>query len=413
MLKRRWPLLLVAVGLLAGLVYTFGPRPLAVEIVTVERRALVQSVVATGRLATPARVEISSHLAARIDAIEAREGDRVRAGQLLVRLRSEEAQATLTAARAALAEASDRMRQLVQVQRPVSEQQLVQAEASLTLAENESARTLELQRRGYVSQARVDETQRTLASTRAAVVAARAQSDALREDGIEPDLVRSRLAQARANLAAAEARLELLALRSPGDGTVLTRTAEPGDTAVAGRALLTLALAGETRIIATVDEKNLRHLKPSLAASAVADAYPGERFDARVFYVAPAVDPLRGTVEVRLAVDDPPGFLKPDMTVSVEMLVGRNPSALTLPADAVRAADGDSPFVLVLRDGRAVEVAVKLGLHGVGTVEIAEGLGEGDAVIASTSPALAGDRVRARTSVPARGNAQPIPGLTN
>jgi len=412
-LKRRWPLLLVAAGLLAGLVFYFGPRPRAVEIVKVERRALTQSVVATGRLATPARVEISSQLAARIDSIEVREGDRVRAGQLLVQLRSDEAQATLTAARAALAEASDRMGQLVQVQRPVAAQQLVQAEASLTLAENESARTLELQRRGYVSQARVDETQRTLASTRAAVIAARAQSDALREGGIEPELARSRLAQARANLAAAEARLELLALRSPGDATVLTRTAEPGDTAVAGRVLLTLALAGETRIIATVDEKNLRHLKPGLAASAVADAYPGRRFGARVFYIAPAVDPLRGTVEVRLVVDDPPDFLKPDMTVSVEMLVGRNPAALTLPADMVRAGESDSPFVLAMRDGRAVEVAVRLGLRGVGTVEVAEGLGEGEAVIAPGSPALPGDRVRPRTSVPAKGNAQPIPGLTN
>jgi HlyD family secretion protein len=112
-------------------------------------------------------------------------------------------------------------------------------------------------------------------------------------------------------------------------------------------------------------------------------------------------------------VDDPPDFLKPDMTVSVEMLVGSNPAALTLPADMVRAGESDSPFVLAMRDGRAVEVAVRLGLRGVGTVEVAEGLGEGEAVIAPASPALPGDRVRPRTSAPAKGNAQPIPGLTN
>ena len=102
MLKRRWPLLLAAAALLAALLFYFGPRPRAVEVAAVERRPLTQSVVATGRLATPARVEISSQLAARIDAIAVREGDRVRSGQLLVRLRSDEAQATLAAARAAL-----------------------------------------------------------------------------------------------------------------------------------------------------------------------------------------------------------------------------------------------------------------------------------------------------------------------
>jgi HlyD family secretion protein len=412
-LKRRWPLLLLAGVILAGLAFYFTPRARVVDVVAVERGPLVQSIVATGRVATPARIEISSQLAARIESIAVREGDRVRPGQLLVQLRSEEATATLAAAGAALAEATDRIRQIAQVQRPVAEQQLAQAQANLELAEHELDRTRDLLARNYVSQAKADDAERALATTRAAVLAARAQAEAVREGGIEVELARSRLSQARSNVAAAQARLELLALTAPAQAVVLTRSAEPGDTAQVGRSLLSLAQQGETRIIATVDEKNLRELKPDLRAQAVTDAFPRRPFEARVYYVAPGIDAQRGTVEVRLVVDEPPDFLRPDMTVSVEMIVGRRESALRLPADLLRNADSDAPSVLVIRDGRAAPVPVELGLHGVGTVEIAKGLQEGEQVITPASQAIAGDRVRPRTSAQAKGNAQPIPGFTN
>ncbi len=413
MLRRRWPLLLAAVVLLAGVFVYFMPRAKVVDVVAAERGPLVQSIVATGRVATPARIEISSQLAARIERIEVREGDRVRAGQLLVQLRSDEATAARAAAGAALSEAQDRIRQIAQVQRPVAEQQLAQAQANLDAASSEVERVRDLLARKYVSQTRADDAERLLATARAAVLAARAQADAVREGGIELELARSRLSQARSNVAVANARLELLGLTAPADALVLTRSAEPGDTAQVGRSLLSLAQKGETRIIASVDEKNLREIRPGLRARAVTDAFPRQPFDARIIYVAPGIDAQRGTVEVRLVVDEPPAFLRPDMTVSVEMVVGRRDSALRLPADVVRGADGDSPNVLVIREGRAEAVAVELGLRGVGTVEIAKGLAEGAQVIRPTSQAVAGDRVRARSAAAVKGNVQPIPGLTN
>lgn len=416
MIRRRWPLLLLTgVLVMAAAVAFVLNRSRAVDVVKVEQGPITQSVVASGRVATPARIAVSSQVAARIERIAVREGDRVRAGQPLVLLRSQEAEAALAAARAALAEAQGRVRQQVEVQRPVAEQQLLQAQAGLTLADQELARARELHARGFVSQAKVDEAERAQANARAAERAARAQATANRDRGVEQELARVRLDQARANVETAQARLELLVLRAPADAMVVTRVAEEGDTAQVGRTLLELAQDGETRIIATVDEKNLRHLHPGLKASALADAFPGAPFEAEVTYVAPSIDAQRGTVEVRLRVARPPEFLRPDMTVSVEMLAGRRASALLLPAEAVRSADGDSTWVLVVRDARAAELRVKTGLRGVGTIEIVDGLRQGDAVILPTSPAMAGDRVRAVVRAPTRTTTgmQPVPGLTN
>src|SRR5690606_27920605 len=128
-----------------------------------------------------------------------------------------------------------------------------------------------------------------------------------------------------------------------------------------------------TRIVATVDEKNLRWLAAGQKASALADAFSGRPFDAALTWVAPSVDLQRGTVEVWLEVAEPPDFLKPDMTVSVEMGVARRDGASTLPAWAIRDAEGGAylgSHVLVMSEGRAVRQPVKLGLRGVGIVEI-------------------------------------------
>jgi len=184
-----------------------------------------------------------------------------------------------------------------------------------------------------------------------------------------------------------------LAITSPVDGVVLVRNVEPGTMAQPGRVLLGLA-AGRTRIDAGIDEKHLHMLALGMPAKAAADAYPAQPFAAQLSYIGPAVDLQRGTVEVRLAVPLPPAFLKPDMTVSVELIGASRPNALVLPAAAVREADSAAPWVLMLQDQRAVRVPVKLGLSGIGTIEIASGLQEGDLAIPQTEKALPGDRVR-------------------
>ena len=249
---------------------------------------------------------------------------------------------------------------------------------------------------GFYAQSKVDDALRNAANAATAVDAARAQLAAQVPGGTEREAARARVDQARAQLANARARAALLTLTAPAAGTVLTRKAEPGDVAAAGKVLLELADAGETRIYATVDEKNLRFLKIGQKAGGVADAFPGQPFDAELYYLAPAVDPQRGTVEIRFRVGKPPAFLRPDMTVSVETVTGHKDSTLVLPAEAVREADSPRPWVLAVRDGVATRVDVGIGLAGIGQVEITSGLADGDQAILPASGALEGDKVRVR-----------------
>ncbi len=391
----KWGIAVAVAVVAVGVAVVAGARGTAVQVMVVKRGAIVQSVVASGRINAPARMDIGAEVTATVLEVPAREGDRVKAGDLLVRLSDAEASATLAQARAALVETQGRARQQARVGAPVADQALVQAQAAATAAESEFARATELVAKGFFSQQKLDEARRALDTARSALAAAQVQADANRPDGVEPALAAARVVQAQAAVDAAAARLARLQIRSPVDAVVLARNVEPGSMAQPGRVLLALAAQGDMRIDAAVDEKHLRLLKPGMAARAVADAFPGQPFDAKLSYIAPSVDPQRGSVDVRLAVPQAPAFLRPDMTVSVEMVGGVKNDALVLPSGAIRDADREAPWVLALQDGRAVRVPVKLGLRGVGSVEVAEGLQAGDAVIPQTGKALPGDKVHA------------------
>lgn len=394
----KWTLAVLAAVAVAGtLAWRLSPSGPRVGLVPVVRAPIAQSVVATGRLNAPARMDIAAELTAQVVAVAVQAGDQVKAGDLLVRLADDEAQASLQQAQAALAEARGRLRQQATVGAPVASQAVVQAEAAFQAAQREHQRASELVAKGFFSQQKLDDALRVLDTARSALASARVQASANQPGGVEAALAGARVDQASAQLALAQARLTRLRIVSPVDATVLSRSVEPGTIAQPGRTLLTLAALDGLRVEAAIDEKHLRMLKLGMTARAVADAYPGQPFDARLSHVAPAVDPQRGTVEVWLAVDTPPDFLKPDMTVSVELVGGARDDAMVLPASAVRDTESASPWVLLWRDGQAVRQPVELGLRGVGEVEITSGLDVGMEAIPQTEAALPGDRVRRGT----------------
>lgn len=388
----------VSLGLLALVVYALSIRGTEVEVALVSQGPMVQSVVTSGRIATDARTEVTSQSPALIERIDVREGDVVSAGQILVRLRDDEAQAALQQSDATVTEAHMRIRQIQTVQGPVSEQQRQQAEAANQQTQKELARTQNLLNQGFVSQSRLDDVQRAATASRAALLAAVAQAKANQPSGVEVALAQARLSQALAAQRLAAARLEQFSLRAPASATVMTRSADPGDTAQAGKSILTLVGDSEMRINASVDEKNLKFLQLGQTASATSDAYTDRRFAAQLNYIAPSVDAQRGTVELRLAVAPPVDYLRPDMTVSVEIITAQVPNALKLPSGAIRRDAEGNAFVLLSRDGRAHQVAIKIGLQGTGSTEVTQGLTAGEHVILPGPKVSAGDRVREQKS---------------
>ena len=389
----------VAVGVLllvlGGLALWRWPAA-SVPVQSLAPRLLVHSVVATATVQTRHRANAGVQMAGKVIAVNVAEGDRIRAGHTLLQLDDREARSVSAAADLAVQQAEFKLRQWREVQAPTARAADAQAHANLSQAQAQLRRQQGLFQQGFVGQAALDEAQRAFEVAEALARSAQAQSQANADQGVEQHLAQSALVLAKANADAALARWAYTRVQAPFDGMVVSRNVEPGDMVQPGKTLLLLAPLGETDLVAQIDERNLSWLRVGQTAVASADAFAQQRFAAVVSAIAPGVDAQRGSVQVKLRVTSPPDYLRQDMTVSVDIDVGRQPDALAVPLEAVHDTESAQPWVWrVGTDDRLARVPVTLGLRSGAWVALVSGVAAGDRVVSAAGTGLAaGQRVR-------------------
>ena len=342
---------------------------------------LVQTVVATGRVVTVSRTQVGSEITGVVLRRLVQEGDRVTRGDLLLVLRSDELTAQVRQAEAALNE-------LMSSTRPQASVDLANAQVQLAQASRELQRRRILAKDSVISKEELEQSEKAESLARNNVESARLKALALAPGKAEEIVLRERLVALQAQLAKTQVRSEVT-------GIVLTRNVEPGDLVQPGMTLFTIALDGNTEIRVPLDERNLPRLALQQNASVIADAYPDRPFPAQINFIAPSIDPERGTVEVRLTVDAVPDFLRQDMTVSVNIETDQRAHARVIPNDALSNVQGNKAIVLLLRDGKIHRQTVTLGLRGLAMSEVVSGLQDGEQVLAdAVSPLKDGTRAR-------------------
>lgn len=342
---------------------------------------LVQTVVATGRVVTVSRTQVGSEITGVVLKRLVQEGDRVTRGDLLLVLRSDELTAQVRQAEAALNE-------LMSSTRPQASVDLANAQVQLAQASRELQRRRILAKDSVISKEELEQSEKAESLARNNVESARLKALALAPGKAEEIVLRERLVALQAQLAKTQVRSEVT-------GIVLTRNVEPGDLVQPSMTLFTIALDGNTEIRVPLDERNLPRLALQQNASVIADAYPDRPFPAQINFIAPSIDPERGTVEVRLTVDPVPDFLRQDMTVSVNIETDQRAHTRVIPNDALGNVQGNKAIVLLLRDGKIHRQTVTLGLRGLAMSEVVSGLQDGEQVLAdAVSPLKDGTRAR-------------------
>lgn len=388
-------LLALALVLVVAGVGWWLQRPASVEVLLARPATLVQTLQFSARVAALSRVDLGSTLTARVAQVLVHEGEQVQKGQALVRLESAELLAAVAQAQAAQQQAVARLAGLRSTGRAGIGATQVQAQAAVDAAANEYRRTEQLVAQGFLSAARLDEVRRARDVALAQLTAAVSSSQAVAETGSELAQAQAQLKAAAAAIEAARARLAQTVMLAPADGQILARQVEPGQIVQPGRVLLSMAMAGPPQIVAQADERFLRQLAVGQLATAVPDAFAGQRVALRLLSIAPLVDAQRGAVEVKFALEQaPPTFLREDMSLSLEVETARRERALAVPVAVLDGGvDGPSATLRVVRDGRVASRAVRLGLRTLDAVEVVEGLTDGDLVLLDKAQPI-GRRVR-------------------
>lgn len=386
-------LLLILLGLAVFFIAQKLRGPV-VEVGVVQEGPIEQSIVVSGRVQAPNRIEIGSVITGRVVRVLVEEGALVTPGQALIRLEAEELQAALAQASAAEAGAAARDAGVRELTRPQAADNVAQAEAQFNFAEAELKRYRELRDKGFISDSRLQEQERQLHITKSQLAAARTGARAQDSNGVQAREANVKLQEARATRQLAAAKLAQTTIRASVAGTVLVRAVEPGDIVSPGKRLLVINSRGETRLTAQIDEKNLPYLQIDQLARASSEAFPERHFAAKLYYISPGVDITRGSVEARFRVSEPPDYLRADMTVSIDIGIARKDRALTAPLDALRES-GSKRSVQVVRDGRVQTVRIESGVRGSNRFEIISGVAAGDRLLLARG-ITDGSRVRTR-----------------
>ena len=171
-----------------------------------------------------------------------------------------------------------------------------------------------------------------------------------------------------------------LELKAPIDGIIIERSATVGELLDKGKEVYTISEPSQLWVIAEVKERDIAAVKTGQEATFTVLPYPQEKFKGKVILVGNQVEATSRTLEVRIAVDNADGRLKPGMFADVEITTTMLENVLLIPDDALQT-DGDNQIVFVALEGNKFEKrVVRLGEEQQGRVQVLEGLKAGDKI---------------------------------
>lgn len=371
-----------------------------VSVSTPTRRTLERWVELPGTLMPYAAASLYTKASGYVGEVKVDLGDRVKAGDELLRLdvpemadEMQQSRAALQTRRAELAAAQAKVAQAQQTA-PRATAEVQRAEAEATLRRATAQRKEALQREQAIPQQELDEAQAGLAMAEGTLAIARAR---LAELEPEKQVLQAAVGVAEGNVAAAEAsvgRLETLAkyavVTAPFDGVITERLVDPGAfvrSAGDGGSMPVLRLAnqGMVRLVVDVAESDVPFVRPGT----IAELTLGEqKLRPAVSRIAFSLRPDTRTMRAEIDLENTDGRLFPGMYAKVRLALVSHANAMMVPAKAIRSAAGRT-FVLVDRDGHAADVVVQLGYNDGAWTEVLSGLDGGEKIIVSASSGLA------------------------
>jgi HlyD family secretion protein len=410
--------LLVLAGIATTAYRMFAGSTAEVEVV----RATAQSgdaggtvLTATGYIVPHHTINVNSKVTGRVKWIGVEKGDKVKEGQVLVKLEDDEFRAQYEQARGAADSARAYLQELQNGSRPeeTAQTQHNLDEARATLANDKLTldRTRQLANQGVVSRQSLDD------------ASAKFDSDQQRVNSLEKIFQLSKLGprpeeiarakgaqvQAEGQEAYAKSLLDATIIRAPVSGTILDRTAEKGELITAQFAsaaeggpqgsVVSLADLNDIQADLDIAQDDFAKLTPHQKAVVTVDAFPDLNWNGTIAEVSPQANRQKATIEVKVQILDPDMHLRPEMNTTVRFIADENKSTEThasgayVPSAGVRDADGQK-YVLIAFDGKAMRRNVKVISQRSGGA-LVSGLNGGETVITTAPESLKdGDKIK-------------------
>jgi HlyD family secretion protein len=326
---------------------------------------------ATGYVVAHHKINVNSKVTGRLAWIGVEKGDKVKEGQVLVRLEDQEFRAQYTQAEGAVANARAYVQELENGSRP---QEIQQAQHNLdearATASNDKAtleRTTQLVADGVLSKQALDDATGKYEASQQRVNSLTQAYTLMKVGPRAEELARARgaLVQAEGQLAFAKSQLDATTIRAPVDGTILERKAEKGElvtsqfasTAEGGPQGSVVALANLQDIQVELDiaQDDFAKLKSKQRAIVTVDAFPDHKYTGYIAEISPEANRQKATVQVKVQIENPDELLRPDMNATVKFLANEDkatkaPAGAVVPTSAVVDRNGKKVVFIAFKD---------------------------------------------------------------
>jgi HlyD family secretion protein len=419
---RRYILIGIAVLVLLGVV-ALSYRLLSHDApeVTVARASAQSSEVggvvlsASGYVVAHHKINLNSKVTGRVKWIGVEKGDKVKEGQVLVRLEDDEFRAQFDQASGAAANARAYLEELQNGSRPQEIQQaqhnLDEARATVANDKITLERTRGLVTQGVLSKQALDDATAKFEADQQRANSLE-QAFQLAKIGPRPEEIaraRGALQQAQGQADYAKSLLDATVIRAPVTGTILERAAEKGELVTSGFAstaeggpqglVVSLADLNDLQVELDIAQDDFARLGPKQKAVVTTDAYPDRKYDGVIAEISPQANRAKATVQVKVQILKPDSYLRPDMNSTVKFLADETkhttsqPQGVFVPTAAIKDRDGKK-IVFLAFDGNAMAREVKIQSQRSDGV-LVQGLNGGEDVITSAPQDLKdGDKIK-------------------
>jgi HlyD family secretion protein len=373
---------------------------------------------ATGYIVAHHKINVNSKVTGRVAWIGVEKGDKVRQGQVLVRLEDDEFRAQAQQAQGAYDAANARFAAMQNGSRPEeiqrAEHDLNQAKAQLFDDKANLDRMRPLVQQGVFSRQQLDDAVARYDSSVQRVNSLQRTYDLTRIGPRREDIdaARGQMVQAEGQLAYAKSQLEATQIRAPVTGTILDRTAEKGELITAQFAssaeggpqgsVVSLADLNDLQVELDISQDDFAKLGPKQRGVVTTDAYPDRKYSGAIAQISPEANRSKATVQVKVQIESPDEYLRPEMNANVQFLSDAKPSqanvsGVVVPSASVKDA-GDKKIVFIAYKEHAKAREVKLvGQRSNGV--LVEGLTGGEDIIVRPPADLKdGDKIRLKAT---------------
>lgn len=381
-----------------------GTNTPTVEVIHPRAETSSQSAVlmATGYVIAHHKIQVGSKIAGRVAWIGVEKGDRVKRDQVVVRLEDREYRAQYEQAKSSYEGAQTRLKELERGSRPEeidrARADVERAQADLQTADAQLKRTQGLVSGGVAPAQTLDDAKGRYDSARANLSALTKTYELIRQGPRQEQIetARSEVARAKAAMDYATTILDAAEIRVPGNGTILERNVEQGEMVTtsfvgdrgAKSFVVTIADLDDLQVELDINQNDFNRISADQTCTVVTDAYPDKPYNCRVDEISPEANRQKATIQVKVKVQKPDTFIRPDMnarvtfleTATVPKAAGEDKKLYIIPKRAVLESEtGKTVYIVVdgIVQAKPIIVQKEVG----GDVFVSAGLIGNEAII--------------------------------